>query len=207
MSSTLLTAPGTLRVDGGKVYVTAHHPRQKAAKEYHVKPELLRAGGLPVAELDGLSAEVTWDLLQSGNMTKVEVQVPEDKPIALRDTAGKFLNPYGFVSIPDRDELPEPLRDGKPVGHDRYRPERWTGTIAVTITTRTPMLIPDHGRAAASDQSPPALPVRIDHLERPMLSGSAVKGALRSAYEMITNSRFGVVGTPQPAVGDPDPRR
>ncbi|WP_422768889.1 TIGR03986 family type III CRISPR-associated RAMP protein [Plantactinospora sp. WMMC1484] len=114
-------------------------------------------------------------------------------PAELSDTEGHFLNPYGFVSIPDREALPAELADGPPAGHDRYDPERWTGTIGVRVTTRTPMLIPDHGRRAADGTGPDApLPVRVDHADRPVLAGSAVKGALRSAYEAITNSRFGV---------------
>ncbi|MDG4771954.1 RAMP superfamily CRISPR-associated protein [Solwaraspora sp. WMMD792] len=127
-------------------------------------------------------------------------QVPSEAPEPLPIGNG-FLNPYAFVSIPDRAELPKSLSDcgldsrlaGKLAGHDRYHADRWTGTIGVTITTRTPMLIPDHGRrAATSTNADEPLEVRVDHKGRPMLAGSAVKGALRSAYEMITNSRFGV---------------
>ncbi|MFY1637481.1 TIGR03986 family CRISPR-associated RAMP protein [Solwaraspora sp. WMMB335] len=112
-------------------------------------------------------------------------------PKELTPAERSFLNPYGFIPIPDRDGLPEPLRDGPPAGHDRYDATRWSGTIAVEITTRTPMLIPDHGRRAADGADAPLL-VRVDHAGRPVLAGSAVKGALRSAYEAITNSRFGV---------------
>lgn len=107
-----------------------------------------------------------------------------------------FLNPYGFVSIPDRDQLPPELQDEMPPGHDRYDSGRWSGSIPITIITRTPLLLPDHARAATtasgSDGAPPTLPVRVDHDGRPMLSGSAVKGMLRSSFEEITNSRFGV---------------
>lgn len=106
-----------------------------------------------------------------------------------------FLNPYNFVSIPDRAALPEELRDGPPAGHDRYRRDRWTGSIPITLTTRTPLLLPDHAQAAANSDGgevPPPMPVRVDQDGRPMLSMSAVKGVLRSAYEVITNSRFGV---------------
>ncbi|MGH3910463.1 MAG: hypothetical protein ACRDRM_06490, partial [Pseudonocardiaceae bacterium] len=106
-----------------------------------------------------------------------------------------FLNPYNFVSIPDREALPKELRDGKPAGHDRYDPEGWTGSIPITLTTLTPLLLPDHAQAAADGNggaAPPPLPVRVDQAGRPMLSMSAVKGMLRSCYEAITNSRFGV---------------
>lgn len=112
-----------------------------------------------------------------------------------KQPAGGFLNPYNFVSIPDRAALPEELHDGEPAGHDRYLPDRWTGSIPVTLTTLTPLLLPDHTQAAARSSggaAPPPLPVRVDHDGRPLLSMSAVKGMLRSAYETITNSRLGV---------------
>lgn len=106
----------------------------------------------------------------------------------------RFLNPYNFVSLPDRDALPEALRDGPPAGHDRYDPDRWTGSIPLTLTTLTPLLLPDHAQAVAGGKgdAPPPLPVRVDQDGRPMLSMSAVKGVLRSRYEAITNSRLGV---------------
>ncbi|MEV6801920.1 TIGR03986 family CRISPR-associated RAMP protein [Micromonospora rifamycinica] len=124
-------------------------------------------------------------------MSDQQLPIDAARPVEVDDAEAHFLNPYGFVSIPDRGSLPPELADGPPAGHDRYDPDRWTGTIGVRVTTRTPMLVPDHGRRAADGAAAP-LPVRVDHAGRPVLAGSAVKGALRSAYEAITNSRFGV---------------
>lgn len=106
-----------------------------------------------------------------------------------------FLNPYGFVSVPDRKSLPSELADTEPAGHGQYRDDLWVGGIPITITTITPLLIPDHSDAARNDTGvgpTPTLPVRVDDDGRPMLSGSSLKGMLRSAYEAITNSRLGV---------------
>jgi hypothetical protein len=109
-----------------------------------------------------------------------------------------FVNPYGFVSLTPRDPdgLPDGLGDGPPAGHDRYASGRWSGSIPITLTTLTPLLLPDHARAATAGAgpqgAPPALPVRVDAKGRPMLSLAAVKGMLRGAYEAITNSRLGV---------------
>ena len=107
----------------------------------------------------------------------------------------QFLNPYNFVSISPRPKAGTPLGDGRPPGHGRYHEDRWHGSIPVTITVRTPLLIPDHTTAAlrqTDSRDTPPLDVRTDHQERPVLAGSAVKGMLRSAYEAVTNSRFGV---------------
>jgi len=106
-----------------------------------------------------------------------------------------FLNPYNFVSLPLRPPAGHPLGDGPPPGHDRYREDRWSGSIPITITTVTPLLIPDHTDAARREtgaKATPPLDVRVDHQGRPVLAGSAVKGMLRSAYEAVTNSRLSV---------------
>jgi CRISPR-associated protein (TIGR03986 family) len=108
---------------------------------------------------------------------------------------GHFLNPYNFVSLPPRPPAGHPLGDGPPPGHDRYRQDRWSGSIPITVTTVTPLLIPDHTDAArreTGDRPTPPLDVRVDHQGRPILAGSAVKGMLRSAYEAVTNSRLSV---------------
>jgi CRISPR-associated protein (TIGR03986 family) len=108
---------------------------------------------------------------------------------------GHFLNPYNFVSLPPRPPANHPLGDGPPPGHDRYCEGKWSGSIPITITTATPLLIPDHTDAASREtdtKATPPLDVRVDHQGRPLLAGSAVKGMLRSAYEAVTNSRLSV---------------
>lgn len=181
--------PGTLRVDEtGAVWVNAQPSPKNPPKEYRVAADLLRPKGLTAQQLNGANATVQWNVGE-GRVGAVEVILPEDRPIPLANEKDGFLNPYAFISIPDRAGLPEELKDDEPAGHDRYQKDRWAGSITVTITTRTPLLIPDHARAAADAG---ALPARLDHKNRPVLAGSAVKGMLRSAYEAITNSRFGV---------------
>jgi CRISPR-associated protein (TIGR03986 family) len=107
-----------------------------------------------------------------------------------------FLNPYNFVPAFPRDRLPEELRDAPPPGHDRLRPEpdRWTGRIGVTLTVETPLLLLDTIRATPLDEDNPShlvYPVRMRD-GRPHLAQTGIKGMLRSAFEMITNSRMGV---------------
>jgi CRISPR-associated protein (TIGR03986 family) len=105
-----------------------------------------------------------------------------------------FLNPYTFIPAFPRTDLPEPLRDGPPPSRDRLHADRWSGRIEVTLTTETPLLLPDTARArqtadGAADHQ--VFPVRLRD-GRPHLSATAVKGMLRAAFEAATNSRLGV---------------
>jgi CRISPR-associated protein (TIGR03986 family) len=117
--------------------------------------------------------------------------------------ADEFLNPYTFVPAYPRRMLPEQLGDHRPVGHDRLHEDRWTGSIAVTLTVRTPLLLLDTaraGRAKDADEEHFVYPV-LTRDGRPHLPATAVKGMLRSAYEAITNSRFGVFGEHEHPLG------
>jgi CRISPR-associated protein (TIGR03986 family) len=120
---------------------------------------------------------------------------------------GDFHNPYNFAPPADpngagtyKADFPDehPLGQGRPAGHDRYRPGLWSGRIGIAIEAVTPLLIPEAmpvreiatgadkhkvyrtRRAPGSDDSTPLLPI------------TSFKGGLRSAYEAVTNSRFGV---------------
>ncbi|MFF0771833.1 TIGR03986 family CRISPR-associated RAMP protein [Nonomuraea wenchangensis] len=110
------------------------------------------------------------------------------------DEEARFLNPYTFVPTPRRDGWEEPLGDAFPRCHGRLHEGGWTGSIKVRLTVETPLLLLDAPRAV------PAPTGQEGHLRYPMLlrNGSphlpatSVKGMLRSAYEIITNSRYGV---------------
>lgn len=118
----------------------------------------------------------------------------QDKRKVEPDEGARFLNPYTFMPTPRRDGWPEPLGDALPHGHDRLHEGGWTGSIKVRLRVETPLLLLDAARAF------PAPTGKDGHLRYPMLlrNGSphlpatSVKGMLRSAYEIITNSRFGV---------------
>lgn len=183
-----LAAEGTLSVEDGKLTMRATHPRTGRTKSYDIRVGIVRPAGQPLNSLDGRTARAQWNLT-GDTIERVDVVVAEDGPILL-ERPWHFLNPYAFIPLPGRDKLPQVLHDGPPAGHDRFRRDLWTGTIPITITTVTPLLLPDHAQAAAANES--TLPVRVDHKRRPILAGSAVKGMLRSAYEAITNSRLGV---------------
>lgn len=103
----------------------------------------------------------------------------------------QFHNPYSFVPAVVRPENADELGDHAPAGHDRLSPELWSGRIRVRLTTKTPLLIPDPARSRSDEHRHRTYPVRVIG-GRPCLAPTSVKGMLRSAYEAITNSRFGV---------------
>ena len=58
-----------------------------------------------------------------------------------------FHNPYNFVPCLPRKDISGDLGDRNPLtfgmGHSVYQSDRWSGRISVTLTTKTPLLIPD----------------------------------------------------------------
>lgn len=107
-----------------------------------------------------------------------------------------FHNPYTFAPTPPRPLPGTPLGDGRPAGHERYRAELWTGRLELELQIVTPLLVPDTWNAdpLKSHRDHVAYGVRRDPANRdmPLLPPTGLKGCLRSAYEVITNSRFGV---------------
>ncbi|WP_280310282.1 RAMP superfamily CRISPR-associated protein [Nocardia abscessus] len=119
---------------------------------------------------------------------------PQPPPVA--DDRRAFLNPYNFIATPHRPAPAALLGDRSPIGHADYAHGTYSGAIAVTLTARTPLLLVDHAHAAAADETnPKRVGTRRTSAAAPLLNGSTVKGMLRSAFEAITNSRYGVVST------------
>ncbi len=109
-----------------------------------------------------------------------------------------FHNPYNFVPAPPRNDDPGDgeLGNRPPVGHDRFHDGYFTGRITVKMTVATPLLIPDAARAKPMDPKQPkghrTYPLRLGPDGLPLIPPTSLKGMLRSAYEAVTNSRFGV---------------
>lgn len=101
----------------------------------------------------------------------------------------KFYKPSKPVPTLNRSAVPadNPLGDHAPAGHHRYRPERWTGSLSLVLEARTPLLLLDGFSCRVDDNGHKTLDTRAQLLR------TQLKGALRSAYEMITNSRLGCV--------------
>lgn len=102
-----------------------------------------------------------------------------------------FHNPYNFVPAPPRNTKDEDLGDHCPVELDAFHLDRYSGTIRVRMTAKTPLLVPDTERATEEPNGHKTFPLRVDGEGKPLIPASSVRGMLRCAYEAITNSRFG----------------
>jgi CRISPR-associated protein (TIGR03986 family) len=162
-----------------------------------------------------------FDVAQDGDEVQVLVHVTadsegflslRDQPVlapvptpggatAAADAAGGFVNPYTFVpTLPREGLIGGPGETGLgdsgqagPPSHALVSAGEWTGTVRVRLTTLTPLLLPDTERAGTDDDGRQTFHTRLDPAGQPLLPGSSLKGALRSAYETITASRFGVL--------------
>jgi CRISPR-associated protein (TIGR03986 family) len=104
---------------------------------------------------------------------------------------GKFENPYNFIPVLPRTREHATLGDKRPAGHHRYHPDHWSGRIQMELTVKTPLLVPDLGRPGADGHK--TFGLRTDERGHPILPPTSIKGALRSVYEAITNSRMGIL--------------
>ena len=105
----------------------------------------------------------------------------------------KFHNPYTFVPTPPRGHIArsefagdfDPLKCG--LDHASLKDGLWTGHIPIKLTTVTPLvLLKTDGEDRDTNQH------QTDVLD--YLPESSLRGMLRSAYEVVTNSRYGCFG-------------
>lgn len=109
----------------------------------------------------------------------------------------RFHNPYNNIPA-----LPAAaaggLRQGPPVGHDRFHEDRWSGRIEISLEAVTPLLLLDTVNVDVDENKVdensghPTYDVRTGPDGKPEMVVTGLKGALRAAYEAITNSRLGV---------------
>lgn len=86
----------------------------------------------------------------------------------------------------DGEKLPRDLfSDGPATGHDHLTADRWSGSIDLKMTVRTPMVFGEQKDGVVE------LPMRGDELVVPP---TMVKGMISRAYETLTCSRFRVFG-------------
>lgn len=111
------------------------------------------------------------------------------------------------------------FHDGVAEGHDRLKPDRWSGSIDVEMTVHTPLVFGKHDDAqkhdgdqsgTEEDSEAPTSEVsgslRSEECEdgtpeEPFVSPTMVKGMVSRAYETLTASRFRVFGSQSPDAG------
>ena len=101
-----------------------------------------------------------------------------------------FHNPYTFIPSPPRQELGgfagdfDPLKCG--LNHATLQKDLWTGYLPIKLTTVTPLVLPKtEGEKRLSTEQHQTYDT-LNHLPE-----SSLRGMLRSAYEVVTNSRYG----------------
>lgn len=92
-----------------------------------------------------------------------------------------FYNPYAFVPASRSADPVPPVRGGT------LYPDRWTGTLRVRMKAATPLLVTE--QREVGDRAHRSTRV-VDG--KVCVAPASVKGMLRTEYEMLSGSRFGV---------------
>ncbi len=160
--------------------------------------EFERLSGVPRnARLPGKSFLSTQSLshTEEGNRKNPKHntrQLPKPGP-------GRFHNPYNFIpAIPYKECTG--LEQEPPCGHHAYVADRYSGRITIEIKAKTPLLLLDT-RNPAYNNDHPTFNIHTlsgDGKGKPVLTPTALKGPLRTAFEAVTNSRMGVFNNPDP---------
>ncbi len=112
-----------------------------------------------------------------------------------------FFNPYNFVSTPKRNLADGVLGDARPIGHSRIEEGTLSGKLVIKMVAETPILIPSsdvavdkNGHRSRKTRTISDATNNAGKKLEPIVAipSSSVKGMVRSAYEMITNSRYSV---------------
>jgi CRISPR/Cas system CSM-associated protein Csm3 (group 7 of RAMP superfamily) len=107
------------------------------------------------------------------------------------DLPPDFHNPYNFVPAPPRNTGHSDLGDHPAEAQDAFSLDRYSGRIRVRMTAETPFLVPDAERVRESSTGHKTYSLLVGPDGKPLIPASSVRGMIRSAYEAITNSRFG----------------
>ena len=128
--------------------------------------------------------------LQDHIVSSTAQEAVESSPSSA-ETHDYFYNPYTFVPSPPRQSIKtgefagdfDPLECG--LSHDSLKPDLWTGHLPIKLTTVTPLVLPKTDGEDRSSTEHHTYDV-LNHLPE-----SSLRGMLRSAYEVVTNSRYG----------------
>lgn len=106
-----------------------------------------------------------------------------------------FHHAYNFVPAPSRPAE----ADAEPHGHDHLGDGLWHGQLEVSMTVRTPLIVGEYGSADERGHRSVHLRSRSGRAEGAAdgadveIPVTSVKGMLRSSFEALTRSRFGVL--------------
>jgi len=115
------------------------------------------------------------------------------------ETPDRFHNPYTFVPTPPRQDAIkaggfagdfDPLECG--LSHAALKLDLWTGHLPIKLTTVTPLVLLKTDGEERSSTKHQTYDV-LDYLPE-----SSLRGMLRNAYEVVTNSRYGCFGNDKP---------
>lgn len=104
-------------------------------------------------------------------------------------------NPYNFAEWDGGTPWGVDANGHPGATHEAWRNGRLSGVLAVELTARTPVFVPE----GSLDRSDPPAPRgfwkcrRADGAEKFGIPGSSIKGVVRSLYEAWTNSRLGFI--------------
>ena len=116
-------------------------------------------------------------------------------PVSQSEPATHFHNPYTFTSTPPRpssgfagdfNPLEHPCGPAHNLDHASLKDNLWTGYIPIKLTTVTPLVLLKDDDGKKRDSTKHQTYDGLDYIPE-----SSLRGMLRSAYEIVTNSRYG----------------
>ena len=170
---------GWIENDAGGKNVFLHHTAVSATDRKFL------VNGIAV-EFDIQDSTFAPGRLDADNLHLLELPDEDTSPAATF-----FHNPYTFVPTPRRrDGIKaggfagdfDPLSCG--LSHASLKPDLWTGHLPIKLTTVTPLVLPK------TDGEERSSTVHQTYDVLNYLPESSLRGMLRSAYEVVTNSRY-----------------
>lgn len=162
------------------------------------QPKKVReVGGVFIAPRSGVSASDRDRDRPRGGEGSRSGYTPQRSERRQRDMSphGRdFHNPYNFVPAPPRNLSDPDLGDQRPVHQDAFLVDRYSGSIRVKMIAQTPLLVHDTDPEKFQEDRKSGhrtYSLRVGSDGKPLIPASSVRGMLRSAYEAVTNSRFG----------------
>lgn len=142
-----------------------------------------------IAEAKDLEAAETVDAARRSDAAKkahANLKRLKGKP----RPKGEFRNPYNFIPAPEPKCKNGPLGQGSPISQQRWDEERVSGRLRLKMTAVTPLLLPEAPEVDDVDGIHKIYRTRRNSDGAPIMPVTSLKGALRSGYEAVTNSRL-----------------